>query len=412
MKSKILYIVFLGSTWIFSNLGYSQTINLRSAAYFTLFTSSGAFDNYDSTYVKGNIGTNVGVISGFPPGIKTGTAHAANSTTAQAALDLDTTFTEMSALSCGSTINVSMGGGQTLIPGIYCTTAASSLSGDLTLDAQGDPNAIFIIKTGGALTTSTFSRVLLVNSAYICNVYWQINGAFTLGDSSLFQGNLLASGAISLLSGSALFGRGLSKGGAIDLHGNLVELDDTCTFHNVLPIALIYFKAKCEDLVTVFTWATATELNNDYFTIEKNIQDDLGWIEVKEIQGAGNSSELLYYTYSVTLNNEMSQYYRLKQTDFNGDFSYSETLSILPCKSFSNHLLIFPNPSDGCFKISTGLEGDHMAQIVIFNSLGNRVVSMPYRNELIDISNQPNGIYFIQLTQSGESYFEKVVLNQ
>lgn len=83
---------------------------------------------------------------------------------------------------------------------------------------------MFIFKINGQLSTNTFSNVILINSASLCNVYWQINGAFSLGDSSVFRGTLLINGAISLLEGSSLFGRGLSRAGAIDLHNNIVTI--------------------------------------------------------------------------------------------------------------------------------------------------------------------------------------------
>jgi hypothetical protein len=95
----------------------------------------------------------------------------------------------------------------------------------LILDAECDPNAIFIFKIDGAFSSTTLSNVILINAASACNIYWQINGAVSLGEGSVFRGNILANGAISLLEGSSLYGRGLSRAGAIDMHNNIATLD-------------------------------------------------------------------------------------------------------------------------------------------------------------------------------------------
>jgi hypothetical protein len=128
----------------------------------------------------------------------------------------------------GTVLGVTLGSGQHLTHGVYNTGAASTLNGTLTLDGEGDANALFIIRIGGALATGTNSNVVLTNSASLCNVYWQINGQFDLGDGSVFRGTLIASGAIHLLEGSTLLGRGLSTAGAIELHNNVVTNSCVC----------------------------------------------------------------------------------------------------------------------------------------------------------------------------------------
>jgi len=206
------------------NLIFGQVPNLGVASSFAVFTANGAFSNIGATIVTGDIGTNVGAFSGFPPGIVIGQIHVADPVSAQAATDVDVAYNFMGGITCGIVIGTTLGSNQVLTPDIYCIGGASMLTGDLILDAEGDPNALFIFKINGALSTSTFSNVILLNSASLCNVYWQINGAFSLGDSSVFRGTILANGAISLLEGSSLLGRGLSRSGAIDLHNNIVTI--------------------------------------------------------------------------------------------------------------------------------------------------------------------------------------------
>ncbi|MBX2930163.1 MAG: DUF3494 domain-containing protein [Saprospiraceae bacterium] len=148
--------------------------------------------------------------------------HVQDAVSAQAAIDVPVAYSFLAGQTCGSVIGTTLGNGQILTPDIYCTGAATTLNGNLTLDAQGDPDAIFIFQIDGALATSTFASVTLINSASLCNVYWQVNGEFGLGDFSTFQGTLLVNGAINLLEGSTLIGRALSQAGAVNLHSNTI----------------------------------------------------------------------------------------------------------------------------------------------------------------------------------------------
>ncbi len=116
-------------------------------------------------------------------------------------------------------------GGTTLTPGAYKTqaTPALGLTGTLTLDGQGDPNAVFVIQVGSALTTNVGSDVVLINGAQPCHVFWQIGSSATLGTSSQFAGSILAYTSISMNSGVTLNGRALARNGAVTL------INDTIT---------------------------------------------------------------------------------------------------------------------------------------------------------------------------------------
>lgn len=166
------------------------------------------------------MGTNAGAYTGSPN--VDGQIHVEDVISNQAAIDLNLAYSNMSGITCASVLGVTMGGNQTLTPNIYCTGAASTLSGNLSLDGQGNSNSIFIFKVDGAFATSTFSNVLLINGANLRNVYWQINGAFTLGDGSVFRGNILVNGAITLNTNSTFYGRALSKTGAININASRV----------------------------------------------------------------------------------------------------------------------------------------------------------------------------------------------
>lgn len=216
----------------FSHKSFSQKPDLGAASGFAVFTAAGAFANDGVSHITGDIGTNVGAFSGFPPGILIGQQHVADVASASAATDVDIAYSYLSGLTCGVVIGTTLGNGQVLTPDIYCMGAASVLNGDLVLDAQGNPDALFIFKIDGALSTSTFANVVLINSASLCNVFWQVNGAFALGGNAVFRGTMLINGAITLNIGSSLFGRALSRAGRVDIHTATVTI-------NPLPTATI-----------------------------------------------------------------------------------------------------------------------------------------------------------------------------
>ncbi|MDD2799110.1 MAG: ice-binding family protein [Bacteroidales bacterium] len=219
---KILLFLFTFSIWYAS---FGQTPNLGSTSNFVLFTAAGAFTNTGSSIVTGDIGTHVGALTGFPPGTVIGGTFVADPTTAQAAADVAVAYTSLNG--AGTVIGTTLGNGQILTAGTYTTGAASTLNGNLIFDGQNNANSQFVVRIGGAFATNVNSTITLINGASLCNIYWQIGGAFTLGDNSVFRGTVIASGQIELLAGSSLIGRGLTTAGAILLHNNIVTIPST-----------------------------------------------------------------------------------------------------------------------------------------------------------------------------------------
>ena len=224
MKHILLSPLIAVALFLMPSTNFAQAPDLGSASSFGAFTAIGAFSNLGITTVVGDIGTNAGAFSSIPPVVLTGDIHVVDGVSAVAAVDVADAYAEVFNLTCGSGLGVTMGVGQILFPNIYCTGAAATLTGNLTLDAQGDPDALFIFQINGAFATSTFASVTLINGASPCNVYWQINGEFDLGDFSLFQGTVLVNGAINLLEGSSVIGRVLSQDGAISLFSNTITI--------------------------------------------------------------------------------------------------------------------------------------------------------------------------------------------
>jgi hypothetical protein len=108
-------------------------------------------------------------------------------------------------------------------PGLYKSTSSLEISsGNLTLDARGDGNAVFIFQMASTLTTTSGRRVILTNGARAANVYWQVGSSATLGTTSAFQGTIMADQAITLATGATLNGRALARIAAVNLDGNAV----------------------------------------------------------------------------------------------------------------------------------------------------------------------------------------------
>ena len=216
MKARLFNALIAGTLLLMPNVIFGQSAPaLGTTSTFALFSAVGAFNNTGASIVTGDVGTNVGAFNAFPPGTLVGQKHVADPASAVAATDVDLAYSALGATTCGTVIGVGLGNGQSLNPGVYCLGAASTLNGDLILNGLGDASSLFIFKIDGALSTGTFSNVVLTNSASLCNVYWQINGQFQLGESSVFRGTIVANGAIILLEGSSLLGRGLTRQGAI-----------------------------------------------------------------------------------------------------------------------------------------------------------------------------------------------------
>jgi hypothetical protein len=125
-------------------------------------------------------------------------------------------------------------GGKTLFTGVYSVPAASTanLIGTLTLDAQGDPNAVFIIQASSTLVTASHSSVVLINGAQACHVFWAVDSSATLGTYTDFVGNIMAYASVGLNTGATLDGSALAETAAVTLDDNTITQED-CTANGV-----------------------------------------------------------------------------------------------------------------------------------------------------------------------------------
>jgi len=198
---------------------------LGAAANFAVLAGS-TVTNTGVTMVTGDLGVSPGTaVTGFPPGVVSGATHAGDATAAQAQLDLTTAFNDAAGRTVGAVTVAGNLGGQTLTPGLYKSTSSLEISsGNLTLDAQGDANAVFIFQMATTLTTTTGRQVILSGGAKAANIVWQVGSSATLGTMSVFAGTILADQSITLTTGTTLNGRALARSGAVTLDANDVTV--------------------------------------------------------------------------------------------------------------------------------------------------------------------------------------------
>lgn len=220
MLLAISYVSGIGGT-AFSLAAGPTPITLLSAVNFAVLAGS-TITNTGATTVNGDIGLSPGTsITGFPPGIITGTQYINNASVLQAQTDLTAAFT--AANQTPVSIVPAELGGTTKIAGVYESVDGSfAITGTLTLDAQNDPNAVFIFKPASTLITGGASNIVLINGAQACHVIWQIGSSATLGTNSIFKGNILALTSATLTTGAQVEGRVLARNGAVTLDSNSI----------------------------------------------------------------------------------------------------------------------------------------------------------------------------------------------
>jgi LPXTG-motif cell wall-anchored protein len=197
-------------------------VTLGTAGSFAVLAGS-TVTNTGPTIVTADLGVSPGsAVTGFPPGVVTGSIHAADADVAQAQVDLTAAYND----AAGQTADASVAGdigGQTLTPGVYNSSSSLSVTGTLTLDGQGDPNAVFVIQVGSSLVTASASTVNLINGAAPCNVFWQVGSSATLGTGSTFAGSILALTSITATTGVAVDGQLLARNGAVTLDSGTIS---------------------------------------------------------------------------------------------------------------------------------------------------------------------------------------------
>jgi hypothetical protein len=210
--------------WTFTTGACSlEPVGLLSAANFAVLAGS-TLTNTGPTSVTGDLGVSPGTaVTDFPPGNLIGTQHAGDPTAGQGIADLTTAYNDAAGRTLCAVSKSGNLGGQTLAPGLYKSTSSLEVtSGDPTLDAQGDEDAVFIFQMASTLTTTSGRQVILSGGAKATNVFWQVGSSATLGTTSAFQGTIMADQAITVGTGATLTGRALARIAAVTLDGNTI----------------------------------------------------------------------------------------------------------------------------------------------------------------------------------------------
>lgn len=203
------------------SIAAEPTVNLGSTASFAILAGQ-TITNTGPTTINGDVGVHPGsTFPGQDEATITGAVHLADAVALAAKNDLVTAYDDASSRALTANTGVELGG-LTLGPGVYESGGALGLTGTLTLDAEGDPDAVFIFRSTSTLITAPDSRVALINGARFCRVFWVVPSSATLGTNSEFVGHIFAMTSIEAHTGAAVQGQLLARNGEVTLDTNVV----------------------------------------------------------------------------------------------------------------------------------------------------------------------------------------------
>jgi len=299
--------------------------NLGTSAPYGGFSGGGAIKNTGLTVITGDLGTYVGSVTGFPPGIYTGALHVADAAALVAKNDVTLAYRSLNdavnIVKFDTALGATMGNGQILTPRTYGRGDLTTISGNLTFDAKGNPDAIFIIKIGAALNVAKNTQIILANQAAAKNIYWAVGGAVSILDFSTFKGTILADGAIHLYGGSTLEGRALAVTGAITFAGNDVRIPTSPIVKTLVVLSpVLGQQIKADTKNFQISWnGVGVGLTK---RIEYSLNNGLTWSQIGILNGAGT-------TYSWDLPDSTSNSAFVRVTDENSLRGVSGRFSIV-----------------------------------------------------------------------------------
>ncbi len=408
---------------------------LGSLSDIALYTNLGVVSNTSTSGIIGNIGANTGSVGGFISSVVIGSYHTADAITSQAQIDLDNAYISLMALP--NTVPSDLGvlpivliphgpnlgsvatGGETITAGVYFINSSGSIGGKLILDAQNNPDALFVFKFAGALAVASQAKMILINGARRCNVFFIggtgiPTGAISIGAGAVLKGTFLShNGACG--SGASLFlaGRQLSTSGAITAYSGIIYNNPECITSSIipipLPIELVSFTGECLPNQNRLNWETATETNNDYFSIDRS-DDGINWSEIGKISGAGNSSSSRKYFFEDENRYQEISYYRLQQHDFSGVVKTFSPISVQNCIAGNNALSIYPNPAKDAININFNGNIEQVTNSEIYDLFGKNLYQSSIYQSVINIENFQDGIYFLQLMLKSGNVTRKFII--
>lgn len=201
-----------------------EKVETGNASYFAVLAGA-AITNTGSTVITGDLGLSPGTsVGGFPPGTLNGTLRVNDIISNQAKLDLTAAYNDAAGRTSKDMVSISGNlGGKTLTPGLYNSGSSIEISsGDLTFDAKGDADAVFIIQIGSTLTVSSDRKVILSGKASASNIFWQVSSSASFGTTCVMKGTIMALESITFDTGATLDGKALARTGAVTMDANTI----------------------------------------------------------------------------------------------------------------------------------------------------------------------------------------------
>ena len=375
---------------------------LGSAGCYAIFSSDGAVTNTGVTHITGDIGSNNGSASGYDPLSVTGTIHTIpDVSTGQCAADLLIAYNYVNTLPYDIELlyPAQFGNNLVLTPHTYLMNAAASFTDTLYLNALGDTNAVFVIQINGALTTSTYSKVLLINGAKAKNVYWKIEGAVSINDYSIFCGTIICNnGALGALNtGVVLNGRALTTSGALTSAAINAIIPSVCTEAPIITTQPSNQTACVGSSVSFTVSATGTGLTYQWRKGTVNL------VNAGNISGATSATLTIS---PMTISDTASNYnvvitgsFLPTSTSANVKLSVCTTTSIDGVNT-KEAVAIYPNPFTTSISIIiNGAPQINIAELRLYNILGAEVMRTTIKNQIttLDVNTLTAGIYFYKV---------------
>ena len=208
------------------SMAAEDPVDLGTTSSFAVLAGE-SITNTGSTTISGDAGGDIGIypgtsFTGQAQVTTTGTVYIATTEASVAQTDLVTAYNDAAGRTPVTTIPTELGG-TTLTPGVYDSASGTfEITGTLTLDAQGDPNAVFIFQMASTLVTASGSNVSLLNGARYCRIFWQVGSSATLGTNSHFVGHIFALTSIAATTGATVQGQLLARNGSVTLDTNTI----------------------------------------------------------------------------------------------------------------------------------------------------------------------------------------------
>jgi len=399
----------------------AQTVPLGTAEAFAVLGAS-TVTNTGPSVINGDLGVSPGTaVTGFPPGIVNGTMHVADAVALQAQTDLTTAYNDAAGRACDVDLTSQDLGGLTLTSGVYCFSSSAQLTGTVTLDAQGDSNAVFIFQIGSTLTTASSSSVSLINSALPCNVFWQIGSSATLGTTTGFIGNIMALASITMTTSATLDGRALARTGAVTLDANTVTSGACGVTCPTLTCSDVKgFRARCRPggliqaivcLTRICPGGDIVEISIDQVPYEVTVSDGTGILSIGGFSPGIHTVELTdpatcFPPVDVTCSAALAT-----DVDDSWDDDGTETSSVTAL------LGNYPNPFNPSTTISYELSTVSNVSLIVYDVLGRNVATLVdgiqqsgYHQVNFNGSNMASGLYYYRLIAGSFSDVKRLML--